>query len=211
MSVSAASPSSPAVRPLTGVEDLIIFFGLTKAYRKYVQLPVPSTFEHLIADLPGPSLYGPSASPPTKSASSSSPSSSAQLVAIAAKETLLVPLSYSSMPPPLQVRALTAVQAERVLSLSEEGELGLVSAELRAKEERLSRLAEERRAKKDERKTKRSDKKRKQSVTAAHSQPHADEAVKRVPTHSPLYPHDFSTARSSSLTVRLVSATVPRR
>ena len=158
---SALPPT--AVRPLTGVEDLIVFYHLTRSYRKYAQSSLPSTFEHLIANVPGPSLY------------TSSPSSPTALVPVTSKETLLMPLSYQAMPPPLQVRPLNDEHIRGVLAMREVGELGLVGAEMREKEERVRRLHEEERARREEKKSKKTDKrKRKTSATAA------DDAVKRV-------------------------------
>ena len=144
------------------MEDLIVFYHLTRSYRKYAQTTLPATLEHLIAHVPGPSLYTPSPSSPTG------------LVPVTSKETLLQPLSYHAMPPPLQVRPLNAEHVRGVLTMREVGELGLVGSEMRAKEERLSRLQEEERVKREEKKSKKTERKRRQSTHAA------DDPAKRV-------------------------------
>ena len=177
---SSSLSSSPSVRPLTGYEDLILFYSLTKSYKKYVALPIPSTFEHLIAHLPGPSLY--TTAPPSLSPSTTSP----LLIPITSKDTLLMPLSYHSMPLPLQVRPISAELAQGVLAMREVGELGLVQAELKGKEERRQRWTAERRAAKEEKVKKKSDKKRKQSGTTNHP---LEQHKKVQRSHTPTRPH----------------------
>ena len=146
VALTAPSPSltsaSPAYRPLTGVEDLTVFYGLTKTYKRYAR-DTPPTYEHLVAHIPGPPLFT---------------STSAH---VADKSTLLLPLSYPpQLPEPLAVRAVTQRQAESVLTFSVGGELGVVRAEMAGRAERVQRIAEERNRRRQEKKGKKGEKRK---------------------------------------------------
>ena len=155
---SASTP--PTVRPLTGVEDLFVFYGLTRTYKRYVR-DTPSTYEHLIAHIPGPLLYHPTAPhPPT---SQPTPPSH-----VSDKATLLLPLSYPpTLPPPLHVRPVTQQQADAVLTFSVAGELGVVREEMRGKAERQRWMDEERSRRRLDKRSKKGEKKRKQADGAS--------------------------------------------
>ena len=137
-----------------------MFYSLTKSYRRYAHR-TPQTYDHLIAHLPGPSLL---------------------LAPAAEQDSLLLPLSYAAMPPPLQLRPLTTAQTERVLRFRQRGELGLVSAELQEKETRLRALEEERRSRKLEKRSKKEDRKRRQQQMQTQGDGAGDDSNKRV-TH----------------------------
>ena len=151
--MTAPTLTPPTFRPLTGVEDLTVFYGLTKTYKRYAR-DTPPTYEHLIAHIPGPPLYTHTATtPPT-----------APPTHVTAKATLLLPLSYPpTLPPPLQLRPVTQHQADTVLTFTLPGELGVVRDEMRGKAERLQRMAEERNRRKLDKRSKKGEKKRKQA------------------------------------------------
>ena len=138
-----AAPTPPTVRPLTGIEDLTVYYGLTKTYKRYAR-DTPTTYEHLITHIPGPSLY---------SHTSSTNSSTAAPVTDSA--TLLLPLSYPpTLPPPLQPQPIPQHQLTAVLTFHTPHELNIVRAELAEKEERLRWLAEDRARRKLDKKSK---------------------------------------------------------
>lgn len=146
---TATSSAAPTrFRPLTGIEDLTVFYGLTRTYKRYAR-DTPPTYEHLIAHIPGPALYTHNTAQHNNTSAPTPPTH------VSDKATLLTPLVYPpTLPPPLSVRPLTPHQLASTLTFAAAGALGVVAAEVASKEARQRAVEEERTRRRMDKKSK---------------------------------------------------------
>lgn len=129
------SNNPPKKRPLLGYEDLLVFNGLHREFKKFVRDDPKPTFEHLTDKLPGPSIYN---------------MKDGKLMINQSKELSIMQLAFNAMPLKLHPRPITSQQRQQIVSLKYNSVLEpSINQSIKQKEERAAIVGMKRGRRKD--------------------------------------------------------------